>query len=169
MFIGHGPAGYLISTLLFRHLPPAARAARGAFLAAGMAGALAPDLDMLYFHLVDHRQHHHHAYFTHFPSFWAALLLSLAWVLAAKGRSKPILAIAFSLNGLFHMVLDSVVGDIGWLSPFDGALFSLATVPALYQPWWLNFLLHWSFLLELALVAWAIVLWRRGIPPRPNG
>lgn len=163
MIVAHWPAGYLVSSFLFSRIPLAARTTtRGAFLSAGIAGALAPDMDMLYFHLVDHRQHHHHTYFTHFPSFWAALLcLSVVWLLAVRHQSKPMVAIIFSLNGLLHMVLDSVVGDIWWLAPLQGTPFSFATVPALYQPWWLNFLLHWSFLLELTLMACAVMVWRR--------
>jgi hypothetical protein len=35
------------------------------------------------------------------------------------------------------------------------------TVPALYNPWWLNFLLHWSFYLELAVIVLALCLWYR--------
>jgi len=29
-----------------------------------------------------------------------------------------------------------------------------------YKPWWLNFILHWSFALEIALLIWAAWLWR---------
>jgi hypothetical protein len=68
MIIGHAPAGYITTDLLHRkfvgrHVP------RTAFFIASILGALMPDIDMLYFHLVDHRQHHHHSYFTHFPIF----------------------------------------------------------------------------------------------------
>jgi hypothetical protein len=170
MIIGHAPAGYIVSVLLFPRFSSTTGMSRGVFLSAGIAGALAPDIDMLYFHLVDHRQHHHHSYFTHFPSFWAVLLLlSVAWLLAAEAKSKPTLALIFSLNGLLHMVLDSVVGDIWWLAPLDGTPYSFATVPSLYKPWWLNFLLHWSFLLELALVVCAVVLWRQSPNPSIEG
>jgi LexA-binding, inner membrane-associated putative hydrolase len=162
MIIGHLPAGYIISSLLFPRAQWALQTTRRVFIAAGMAGALAPDLDMLYFHLVDQRQHHHHTYFTHYPSFWAALLLpSVLWLLATKGAGKAALASIFSLNGFIHLVLDTIVGDIWWLAPLPGPPYSFATVPALYQPWWLNFLLHWSFLLELALVAGGAALWLR--------
>ncbi|EFA5024753.1 TPA: metal-dependent hydrolase, partial [Escherichia coli] len=34
-------------------------------------------------------------------------------------------------------------------------------ITAVHHPWWLNFLLHWSFLLELALVVAAIAMWCR--------
>ena len=168
MIIGHLPAGYLYSDFLFKRTTWSRGASRVVFLAAGMAGALAPDLDMLYFYFADHRRHHHHTYFSHYPSLWAALLLlSVAWHFLAKRKSGgPAAAIVFALNGLLHMALDTVVGDIWWLAPLASKPFSFATVPALYHPWWLNFILHWSFLFELALVAWAIVALRLPQPLR---
>jgi len=62
--------------------------------------------------------------------------------------------------GVLHMLLDSIVGDIWWFAPFVDQAYALFNVPARYQPWWLNFLLHWSFALELALWVWAFVLYR---------
>jgi inner membrane protein len=165
MIIGHIPAGYVISKLLFPRF-----ASRDAtwkpFLWAGVLGAYVPDLDMLYFHLVDHRQHHHHTYWIHFPIVWASLLLvSVIWLYADRARNSSILAIIFSLNGFIHMLLDSIVGDIWWFAPFVDKPFAFFTVPALYKPWWLNFLLHWSFALELAVVVWAVYLWCRSPTP----
>ena len=62
------------------------------------------------------------------------------------------------------MVQDSVVGDIWWFAPFIDRSF------ALYTPWWLNFVLHWSFALELAICAIAVITFRRrqrgGVPAR---
>ena len=161
MIIGHLPAGYVLSKLLFPYFKPRGAALRP-YLWAGVLGAIAPDLDMAYFHLVDHRQHHHHTYFTHFPIVWISLLLiSVIWLNTAKIKSRAILATIFSLNGFIHMLLDSIVGDIWWFAPFVDKPFAFFTVPALYQPWWLNFVLHWSFAVELAVVVWAVFLWRR--------
>ena len=159
MIIGHLPAGYLLTRLLY---PPTVFPWR-IFILSGLCGALAPDLDMLYFHLIDHGQTHHHRYFTHFPAFWGGLLLLalFAWLLTRFARAG-LLASVFAGNGMVHLCLDSIVGDIWWLAPFVDRPFSLFTVPALYQPWWLNFLLHWSFGLELGLVVWAVFVWQRG-------
>lgn len=161
MIIAHLPAGYVTSKLLFPHF-----GARGAlfkpFLWAGMLGAVAPDLDLLYFHLVDHRQHQHHTYWPHFPIVWASLLLmSAIWFYTEHSRKRAALAVIFSLNGFIHLFLDTIVGNIWWFAPFVDKPFAFFTVPAHYEPWWLNFLLHWSFALELAIVAWAAYLWRR--------
>ena len=160
MIIGHLPAGYIASTFLSSKLTVIG-VARKWLMWAGMFGAIAPDLDMLYFHLVDQRQHHHHTYWTHYPVVWgAALIASMAWLGWAKRSHPAAIAVMFSLNGFIHLLLDTIVGDIWWLAPFVDQRFSLFTVPALYQPWWLNFVLHWSFALELGLLAWAIYLRR---------
>lgn len=59
-------------------------------------------------------------------------------------------------NGLLHMLLDFIAGNIYWLAPWVNKPFSLFTVFRLYEPWWLNFLLHRSFVLEIAIVIWAV-------------
>lgn len=168
MLIAHAPAGYVSSRLLFRRFSELG-APYKPFLFAGMFGAVAPDLDMFYFYFIDQRQHHHHTLWPHFPILWAALLLAaLIWLHAARTRKFAALAVIFSLNGLQHMVLDTVAGNIWWLAPFVNKPFSFFTVPARYSPWWLNFVLHWTFAFELAIVGCAIYLWRRGPVPCPD-
>lgn len=133
----------------------------GLFLAAGMLGAIAPDFDMFYFFFVDQMQHHHHTYWPHFPIVWfSLLLLALGWYGLAKEKANASYALIFSLAGCLHMLLDSIVGDIWWLAPFVDQSFALFSVTARYSPWWLNFILHWSFVLELMLVLGALLLWR---------
>ena len=161
MIIGHLPAGYVISRLLVCHAQPLGVKAT-AFVWYGVIGALAPDLDMFYFYLVDHRQHHHHTYFTHYPIVWLTLLVvSVIWLYNATIKTQATYAVIFSLNGLAHMFFDTIVGDICWFAPWVNESFAFFTVPALYQPWWLNFLFHWSFAFELAFLVGAIYLWRK--------
>ncbi|TAN48588.1 MAG: metal-dependent hydrolase [Methylococcaceae bacterium] len=169
MIIGHAPSGYITAKLLLGRF-----AERGVsptwFLIAGIGGALAPDLDMIYFHLVDHRQHHHHTYFPHFPILWLCMLaLSFAWLRLNHASKGAALAFVFCVGGFIHMILDSIVGDIWWLAPFVDRPFAMFTVPSLYHPWWLNFILHWSFALELLLWLWALLLLRKqsnhSLPP----
>lgn len=161
MLIGHAPSGYIIASLLLRKF--SGRSISPAFFyVAGIIGALAPDLDMLFFYFVDHRQHHHHTYFPHFPLLWLSLLsVSVVWLCLAKKSKFAALAFIFCLGGFIHMVLDTIVGDIWWFAPFIDRPFALFNVPALYKPWWLNFIFHWSFALELSLWLWAIVVYRR--------
>ncbi|WP_269473513.1 MULTISPECIES: metal-dependent hydrolase [Methylomonas] len=133
-----------------------------AFLWSGVVGALAPDLDMFYFYLVDHRQHPHHSYVTHYPVVWLMLLLgSIIGFYLSTSKHIATYAAIFSLNGFAHMFFDTIVGDIRWTAPWGNKAFAFFTVPALYKPWWLNFLLHWSFAVELAIVVWAYYLWHK--------
>jgi inner membrane protein len=66
MLIAHLPAGYILGTFARNRWP-----GRSGVMAAAMLGSVFPDIDMLYFHFVDGRQTHHHAYITHWPLFWA--------------------------------------------------------------------------------------------------
>ena len=166
MFIAHAPSGYILSASLLRrmrHRP----ASVSATIAAGIIGALAPDLDLLYFFIVDHRQQHHHKYFSHWPIFWLGLAVGSAmWLRVSHAKSRVFLVFVFCLGGLLHIVLDSVVGDVWWLAPFVDQPFSLFSVRAVFKPWWLNFILHWSFALELAICGWAWQV-RRALRKKP--
>ncbi|MEH6565278.1 MAG: metal-dependent hydrolase [Halopseudomonas sp.] len=160
MFIGHLPAGYVVARLLLPRFASTGVTARY-FMLAGMLGAIAPDLDMFYFYLVDNRQHHHHTYWPHYPVIWFSLLSAASlWFSLARVRAGAALALIFAVNGCLHMLLDSIVGDVWWFAPWIDQPFVLFTVQAVYTPWWLNFFLHWSFALELAVWGWAIFLWR---------
>lgn len=165
MIIAHLPAGYIGAKLLAPRLKVAEGAFRP-FLIAGLIGAIAPDFDLLYFYLVSQHQRHHHTLWPHFPILWASLLLvSVLWFHVRRGGSGAPMAVIFSLNGMVHMVLDTVVGKIWWLMPFVDKPYALFTVSARYHPWWLNFLFHWTFVFEGAIIAWAIYLWRRAPVP----
>lgn len=161
MIIAHMPSGYILSASLlkrFGSVPvPAA-----AVIAAGIAGALAPDVDMAYFHLIDHRQTHHHKYITHWPLLWLTLAaVSVLWFNWIRQSKAAFLALVFCLGGFLHIVLDSFVGDIWWFAPFVDKPYAMFTVPAHFKPWWLSFILHWSFAMELAICIWALVIYRR--------
>jgi inner membrane protein len=160
MFIAHIPIGYLVSNMIYSRLKSPGIGTRG-FIISGVCGSIAPDLDLLYFYLIDDRQHNHHSYWTHYPSVWLCLVLaSLILCYLKRVRTFSLLMMVFSLNGFIHMVLDSVAGAIHWFAPFVCNAYSLVTVPALYEPWWLNFIQHWSFLVEIVIAMWAILVWR---------
>jgi hypothetical protein len=122
-------------------------------------GALAPDLDMLWW-LASGGHTHHHDYPTHFPSVWLGGLLVSALLRSPAGGG-------FAANGLLHLVLDSLVGDIAWLAPFSMQRASLFVVTDRFDPWWLNFVLHWTFGLELALcgAAWLALRYQPAVAP----
>lgn len=162
MIIGHIPAGYLMSRLLPR-ISVAVRALKQKpVIWAALVGSVFPDFDLLYFYLLDERQHHHHTYWTHLPIFWIVVLpLALLVLRAVRKTTAYALTLVFGCNVLLHLVLDSIVGHIWWLYPVVDQPYSLATVPAVYKPWWMNFILHRSFLLEIGLLATAVFLYVR--------
>ena len=164
MFLGHLPAGYLLTRGSLRAglVRPSPQLSRSSIITLGLVGAVLPDFDLLYFYLIDDRQHLHHGYWTHIPSFWVAVF-AVIFILAAVRGSVRLRTAALVLSvGVFgHLLLDTVVGKIRWLAPLSGRDFVLFDVPARYSWWVWNFVLHWTFAFELVLVVTAVaVLWR---------
>ena len=159
MFIAHIPAGYLATDALLRRRPvPPAR--RGRVLALGMMAAVLPDFDLLWFFLVDHRRTVHHAYLPHLPLAWVpvmALAAAALWA-ARAGRTTWTAWMVVCANVALHLVMDTTAGGIRWGWPFSHAELALAHVTARHDPWYLNFVLHWTFALEIAIVAAALAL-----------
>lgn len=167
MIIGHLPIGYLI-TKVATGIWPGRMQSNRLFMVVGLLGSIAPDFDMIYFHLVDNRQHHHHSYWSHIPLYWLIVLVAMFLILQMTGKRTwlPLLGV-FGANVLLHLVADTIVGDIWWLAPIVDQPYALFTVPALYQPWWLNFILHWSFALEVGLALGAAFLfWQSNVQPK---
>lgn len=161
MFVAHLPAGYLASRLLSNVLRTP-ESGRKLLMSTGLVASLLPDIDLAYFFLIDHRLHHHHTYWTHLPIFWLSILsIVYAICLLPKLRDARPFVLMFGANVFLHLALDSVVGDIWWLAPFLDEPFALFSIPARYTPWYLNFLLHWSFWLEIAITLTAYGAWRR--------
>jgi inner membrane protein len=152
MFIAHLPAGYLLA----RRAP--ASVSRGALL----FGSVAPDLDMVWWALVDHGRIHHHRYVTHLPAVWIAVLL----VSPGFPRRARVLVGGLAIGMLLHAALDTVAGDIAWLWPVDDRFFSLVTVPARGGHWVWSFVLHPVFLIEIAIVTVAVLTAWRARHPR---
>ena len=151
VIIGHIPAGYLVAALLQRHVRKWG-VNRSQVLIASLAGSVAPDTDLLWFYLIDNRQYHHHTYWPHYPIVWGGIFAASVICNRASIFSRPsFLLLIFATAGLIHMALDSIVGDIWWFAPWLDKPYSLFTVPARFKFWWLNFILHWSFILEIAL------------------
>lgn len=159
MFIAHIPVGYLSGSWITQkgtHLY--------GLMCAMILGSIAPDIDMLYFYLVDGRSTHHHLYWTHYPILWCSLCLffgAATLFLKNHWRTWGILGLAFSAQAILHLICDTLVGDIWWFAPWIDQPYALAHVPALYHPWWLNFILHWSFAIELILSIAAVYLFIR--------
>ena len=149
MLTAHLPSGYLLGRLLPKGIPY--------LMPAALIGAVLPDIDMIWFHLIDDRAFHHHRYWVHIPAFWAAVAivtLPIAWRL---GYLRT--AFVFFAAILMHLILDTIGGGIMWGAPFSDHLHDLVTVPARYGHWVTNFILHWTFLAELAIWIAALTLW----------
>jgi hypothetical protein len=162
VFIAHLPASYLVSAPLLDRLRLSA-GQRRRLLRLGLMAGLLPDLDLLWFYLVDHRRHVHHTYLPHLPAAWAVALLAaalvLGWLRAARAAWAALLMI--SLNVFLHLALDTAAGGIRWLWPLSDRELVMSTVRPRFHPWYMNFVLHWTFALELALSVAALVLWLR--------
>ena len=163
MLIAHLPSGYLLGAVSQR----LAKTKTRTLMAAALFGSVAPDFDMLYFYLFDGRRTHHHTYFTHWPLFWLAIF---AVLLLASRRSPKVqvpVAAAFSAGTMLHMVLDSIAAPMHWLMPFDDHMIELVTIPAAYANWIWSFVLHWTFVLEIAICLSALLVfgyrWREGV------
>ena len=164
MFIAHLPAGWLLTTAIVdRALPDEGARTRRRVVTAGAVASVLPDADLLWFYLVSDRREVHHAYWPHLPAAWLAIGVGATLALLARRASRPAwLALGVVLANLaLHLVLDTTAGGIRWTWPASVHEYRLATVPARVRPWWLNFVLHWTFALELAIVAVAAVTWRR--------
>lgn len=161
MFIAHLPAGYLISKYICQYLPVSKEVKRKVMVG-GLIGSIAPDFDLFYLSLIDNYQVHHHGYWSHYPVTWLLVLFVALGLFRVFGQKWATFGLfVFSLNGFFHLILDSMTGEIRWLIPFDSNGYSLMKLQAVYTPWMLNFLLHWTFLVEiLILLLFCRVLYR---------
>ena len=162
MLIAHAPTGLLMAAVLIKLKPETVSWQRWYLMGAVMG--LLPDLDMLWFYFVDHKQFHHHVYVPHWPIVWLSIAgVSVGWSRCCHSKLAAY-AVLLGLVGMSHMVLDSVVGDIGWLKPWHDGLYAMFAVSNRYSPWQLNFIIHWSFAMELVLLVllvWAVWQWRR--------
>lgn len=149
MMVAHLPAGYLLAK---------ATRTSGWFFGGIIAGSILPDFDMLWFHFVDHGAVHHHDYVTHRPIVWAIVLL------AGLLLRRPLLK-GIGIGALFHLCLDSIAGKVTWGWPIWDHPTTLVVVPATHENWVYSFLYHWTFKVELAIVAVALIVlfasWRR--------
>jgi inner membrane protein len=142
MLIAHLPAGYLTAR--------AAGQRQGALLWAALLGAVFPDFDMIWFLFIDQGAIHHHKYWVHAPGFWLILGgLTLPFLRGTPRRA----ALMFLAAVMGHLVLDSIRGGIMWLWPLSDDLYRLVTVQPTHSHWVLSFMAHWTFWLELAVIA----------------
>jgi len=128
----------------------------------GLICSILPDIDLLYFYGIDHRQHPHHTYWTHMPFFWLSIS-ALVYVIERRVFRKQIALVSLLLlsGTLLHLVLDSVAGGIFWLYPWSDTYFRIFTITPRFNWWVLNYIIHWTFLLEIAIVSASLYVMRQ--------
>lgn len=159
MFIGHLPAGYILTKLIQQ------KSHTTKYFFVGLIASILPDIDILYFYLADNRQTLHHDYWTHKPFSWliiALLTFGVIWLI--KKMEYVVGWMIFFGNIFLHLILDTIVGKIAWLYPLTERAFFFFNVPATHDFWVYNFFFHWTFLFEIAIVIWAISLFMKKHP-----
>lgn len=147
MIFAHLPAGYLLSRVIQKKLNTSR------FLWLGLVGSVLPDLDILYYIFSGKRWLSHREFWMHIPIYWVGitLVVFLALALLRKKDWYPAAVIFFA--GVFsHFILDTVIGGIQSLYPITRVGYYLTIVPARGGFWLWSFVLHWTFLLELAII-----------------
>jgi len=153
MFIAHLPGGYLLSKKLQKIL----RTKK--YLWFGLIGSVLPDTDMLYFYFIDGQQNHHHTYWIHIPFYWLVIFAFTVLLLYVVRKRIYLPAAYLFFAGIFlHLFLDTIGGDMLWLYPFSTEMAALFRVPAVYDNWIYNFLFHWTFLIEIAILVWSGIM-----------
>lgn len=155
MFIGHLPSSYLLYKLAApRNLPDSA-------FRAGMLGAIFPDIDMLWFYLIDDRGHHHHWYLTHRPAVWIGLIILCGLLMYATRTRHGLTGMSFCAGALTHIAFDTIAGRILWLWPLSDGTFTMVIVQPTHSHYILSFLAHWTFKVEIAVTIVAVVVFLR--------
>ena len=130
------------------------------YLWVGLIASIFPDLDLLYFYFIDQRRTLHHEYWMHLPLFWLSVwIAALIVFVTVKNKNIFLVSTIFIANIFLHLILDTFAAGIPWLYPFSHTSFVLIQVPSRYPFWIENFVFHWSFLVELAIVLWAVIVW----------
>lgn len=160
MLTAHVPAGYAVSKLaVSMGWIPKSCASPRTVIGVGVVAALLPDLDMLYFLTIDQRQHLHHSYWTHIPLFWVTVCCgAVAACFFLRRRQMIPLVVLAGVNLLLHCFLDTIVAGILWHKPFSHRYTVFAEVPNAYPYTALNFILHWTFALEILIWLAAVTM-----------
>ena len=168
MLIAHAPSGYLFTRLLswgsgklncnnIENI-----LSKPSILAAGIIGAILPDIDFIYHIFIDSDRTPHHSYWTHMPFFWLAVWgFCFAIGRWRKMRFFVVFMSVLCLNALMHLSLDTLTGVIYWFYPLSHHGFNIFKVSGT-QIWWVHkFMHHWTFLIEIIIVSGAMLLFIR--------
>lgn len=168
MLLAHAPAGYLLTRFLTRTVfkksidPERSNRFYQAVMFAGLIGAILPDVDFIYHLFFDPNKTPHHSYITHMPILWISLtVLSIVTGKLFKNSNFTIVSVTACLSALLHLVCDTITGVIYWLYPLNNKAFNVFSVSDIHIWWVQNYLSHWTFLIEIAIVFLAMVIFLR--------
>lgn len=160
MFIGHAPAGYLITTAILKYTDRLPESRRKILICWGILASILPDFDLFYFYLIDNRQHVHHSYWTHIPMVWITItMFTMIYAALIKKRVIFLFTVIAFINIMGHLFLDTIVGGIRWLYPYTHKEYFMFHVPSQYNWWVWNFIFHWTFMLEMGVVTYTFYLY----------
>lgn len=153
MLIAHISTGYIVAK--------AFKQKKKSVIISSLVFSVWPDLGLVYFYLFDRSIIHRH-FFPHLPVVMVlAFLITLPLYYMKFFAKMRIYYVLFFVNWLLHLVLDTFTERIFWLYPLSNHGFQLIEIPAVYSHWVISFVLHWSFVVELAIVALALILFLR--------
>ena len=154
MLIAHMPAGYIVAK--------AAKQEKKSVVLSSLIFSIWPDLGLIYFYFFDNTSTFHRHHFPHLPIVMAiAFIATLPLYFWKPFKKFQIYYLLFFINWLIHLVLDTFTERIFWLYPFSNEGFRLIEIPAVFHHWIISFVLHWTFAVELAIVAIALILFVR--------
>ncbi len=116
MIVGHAPFGYIVSKVYEKFNK---EKISKSVVAAGILGSVIPDIDFIF----TEAGHNHREMITHTPIFW--IILSAFSFFMFKKCFKSDHALIFSLNGLLHVFLDTILCGTMLKYPLSNKMFSL--------------------------------------------
>ncbi|NQV12844.1 MAG: metal-dependent hydrolase [Parcubacteria group bacterium] len=152
MIFAHAPAGFIAAyvTKKIWQRGLSQLQTRWLYFVGTLAGIL-PDIDTLYYYLVDSRFSHREL-ITHTPILYVVVCLTLyltGYLLKKKFIQALSLVIFFAT--LSHLIFDSLNSGIGWLYPGTDLIFGLLGISALAEGWYGQYLLVITYSVELAI------------------
>lgn len=170
MMFGHLPGSYTTMTLTEKLWRRGLTPQEGKVVyACGILAGVAPDVDVLFAGITEHR-----GSIVHTPFFWVictAGVALLAIVFRQRQRLLLHLALAILLGAATHILLDAIFVGVKLLYPLSDEYFRMRPpISSRYDNWIINYLLHPIFLTEIYTFVGAVMLWRhRRAKPSPPG
>jgi inner membrane protein len=129
---------------------------------AGVIGGIFPDFDFIYHIFIDSDRTPHHQYLTHLPLFWAGVWAVL-FLIGVWKRDRRFMAVVttFCASAMLHLVFDTLTGVVYWFKPLSSLGVNVFKVADVHVWWVRNYVDHWTFLFEIAIIVTAMIVFLR--------